>query len=132
LALPVYAKPRRGETCGGAWSGFARVWILAAHPALNRHGEWVPVDFRPISSDPFHGRMAAALRQPANSQDAEGAVTTRNYDDWTIDRWKVDAKFPSVELDESSVDLAPPLWKDLTLASVVALALWVVAALILR
>jgi hypothetical protein len=59
-------------------------------------------------------------------------VTTRNYDDWTIDRWKVDPKFPSVELDESSVDLAPPLWKDLTLASVVALALWVVAALILR
>jgi hypothetical protein len=60
-------------------------------------------------------------------------VTTRNYDEWTIDRWKADANFPSLELDEPSpVDQAPPLWKDLTLASVVALALWVVAALILR
>jgi hypothetical protein len=60
-------------------------------------------------------------------------VTTRNYEDWTVDRWKVDAKFPALELDEpSSVEQAPPLWKDLTLASLVALGLWVVAAMILR
>jgi hypothetical protein len=60
-------------------------------------------------------------------------VTTRNYNDWTIDRWKVDPKFPSLELDDPSpVDQTPPLWKDLTLASVVALALWIVAALIFR
>jgi hypothetical protein len=60
-------------------------------------------------------------------------VTTRNYEDWTVDRWKVDAKFPSLELDEpATVEQAPPLWKDLTLASLVALGLWVVAAMILR
>jgi len=60
-------------------------------------------------------------------------VTTRNLEDWTVDRWKVDAKFPSLELDEPSpVDQAPPLWKDLTLASLVALGLWIVAAMILR
>jgi hypothetical protein len=57
-------------------------------------------------------------------------MTTRNYDDWTIDRWKVDPKFPSLEFEDSSAaDQAPPLWKDLTLASLVALALWVIAAL---
>ncbi len=59
-------------------------------------------------------------------------MTTRNYDDWTIDRWKADATFPSLEFDDSSsVDVAPPLWKDLTLASIVALAFWVVAVMIL-
>lgn len=57
-------------------------------------------------------------------------MTTRNYDDWTIDRWKVDPKFPSLEMDEGPMEQAPPLWKDLTLASVVALALWVLAAII--
>jgi hypothetical protein len=57
-------------------------------------------------------------------------MTTRNYDDWTIDRWKVDPQFPSLEFEDSSTaDQAPPLWKDLTLASLVALALWVIAAL---
>lgn len=60
-------------------------------------------------------------------------MTTRNYEDWTVDRWKADAKFPSLELDEpATVEQAPPLWKDLTLASLVALGLWVVAAMILR
>jgi hypothetical protein len=60
-------------------------------------------------------------------------VTTRNYEDRTIDRWKADARFPSLELDEPSIiEQAPPLWKDLTLASLVALGLWIVAAMILR
>ena len=60
-------------------------------------------------------------------------MTTRNYDDWTIDRWKTDSKFPSLEIDEPrGTEQAPPLWKDLTLASVVALALWIAAAVIFR
>jgi len=64
---------------------------------------------------------------------AEAAVTTRNYDDRIIDRWRLDPKFPSLEMDEpSTTDPAPPLWKDLTLASVVALVLWLAAAAVVR
>ena len=58
-------------------------------------------------------------------------MTTRNYDDWTIDRWKLDPKFPTLEIDlPSTADQPPPLWKDLTLASVVAVALWAIAAVV--
>ena len=54
-------------------------------------------------------------------------------DDWTIDRWRLEPRVPSLEFDESPVvDQAPPLWKDLTLASVVALLLWIAAATIFR
>jgi hypothetical protein len=60
-------------------------------------------------------------------------VTTRNYDDWTTDRWKVEPKFPSLDIDEPlTTDQAPPLWMDLVLASAVALALWVVVAVLFR
>ena len=60
-------------------------------------------------------------------------MTTRNYDDWRIDRWKVEPRFPSLELDDRpAADQAPPLWKDLTLASLVALVLWVIAAVSFR
>ena len=55
-----------------------------------------------------------------------------NHDDWTIDRWRLEQRFP-LDLDDSSVvEQAPPLWKDLTLASVVALLLWVAAVTIFR
>ena len=58
-------------------------------------------------------------------------MTTRNYNDWTPDRWKVEPKFPRLDIDEpETTDQAPPLWKDLALASVVATALWVIAALL--
>jgi hypothetical protein len=60
--------------------------------------------------------------------EAEAAVTTRNYDEWTIARWKTDTKHPSLDLDEPAGEVAPPLWKDVTLASIVALGLWAVAA----
>jgi hypothetical protein len=58
-------------------------------------------------------------------------VTTRNYNDWTPDRWKVEPTFPWRDIDEpETTDQAPPLWKDLALASVVAAALWAIAALL--
>ncbi len=60
-------------------------------------------------------------------------MTTRNYDDRIIDRWRLDPKFPSLEMDDpSAADPAPPLWKDLTLASIVAMALWLAAAVLFR
>jgi hypothetical protein len=78
--------------------------------------------------------MADVLRRRGrNPEHAEAAVSTRNYDEWTIERWKAEPEFPRLEFDDPSpVDQAPPLWKDLTLASVVALALWVIAAVIFR
>jgi hypothetical protein len=53
---------------------------------------------------------------------------TRDYDDWTIKRWRVDAPVHAVEFEDvPAIDQAPPLWKDLTLASIVAILLWVAA-----
>jgi len=52
-------------------------------------------------------------------------------DEWTIARWRLQP--PAVQLDESPLaEQAPPLWKDLMLASVVALLLCVIAALLVR
>ena len=57
-------------------------------------------------------------------------MNTRNYDEWTIDRWRLEPRYP-LEFDDSlATEKAPPLWKDLTLASVVVLALWAAAAAI--
>jgi hypothetical protein len=58
-------------------------------------------------------------------------MTTRNYDDWTIDRWRLEPRLERFEIeDPPDLDQAPTLWKDLTMASAVALVLWVTAALV--
>jgi hypothetical protein len=56
-------------------------------------------------------------------------MNTRNYDPWTIERWRMEPRLSGLEFEDSpSADKAPPLWKDLTLASVLAVLLWVAAA----
>lgn len=56
---------------------------------------------------------------------------TRHYDDeWTIESWRVEPRLRAFEADMDEADQNPPLWKDLTLASVVALMLWAAAAVI--
>jgi hypothetical protein len=63
----------------------------------------------------------------------EGPVENPNLNDRTTDRWRLDTRFDPLDLDDSSViEQAPPLWKDLTLASVVALLLWVTAIALFR
>jgi hypothetical protein len=58
-------------------------------------------------------------------------VTTRNYDDWTIERWRTEPHYSSLDLDDPApTDQAPALWKDLTLASVAAALLWATAAIV--
>ena len=52
-------------------------------------------------------------------------------DDWTIERWKTEPRLVGLEFIET-VDQAPPLWKDLTLASAVAVLLWGAALIIFR
>jgi hypothetical protein len=82
------------------------------------------VDFRPGS--PWQTPCVGCL-----SQHAEGIVSTRRYDDWTVDRWRLEPRLNAFELDDSQdVEGAPTLWKDLTVASLVALALWVTAAIV--
>lgn len=58
-------------------------------------------------------------------------MITRNSDDWTIDHWRLEPHFRIFELeDPPELDQAPTLWKDLMMASVVALVLWVTAAVV--
>ena len=58
-------------------------------------------------------------------------MNSRHFDDWTIERWREKPRTSSLEFEEpQSADPAPPLWKDLTLASALALAFWLTAAAI--
>jgi hypothetical protein len=57
-------------------------------------------------------------------------VTTRKADDWTIERWKTESRLVLPEYSDVSVDDATPLWKDLTLASALAVLLWAAAAVV--
>ena len=48
----------------------------------------------------------------------------RKADEWTIESWKTEPRLGGFEFPDSSIDQAPPLWKDLMLASAVAVLLW--------
>jgi hypothetical protein len=52
-------------------------------------------------------------------------------DDWAIDRWRLEPRPQPFDPDDLVQDLAPPLWKDLTVAAVAAAVLWVVALALL-
>jgi hypothetical protein len=58
-------------------------------------------------------------------------VDKPNADDWTIERWKTEPRLIGLEFSDS-MEQAPPLWKDLTLASAVAILLWTVALVLFR
>ena len=53
-------------------------------------------------------------------------MNVRNHDEWTIERWRVEPRWRALEdVDEPQLaEQAPPLWKDLTVASVAAILLW--------
>lgn len=54
-----------------------------------------------------------------------------HYDDWTIDRWRLEPRLHGLEIDDPpDSDVAPPLWKDLTLALAIAVVLWMTAAIV--
>ena len=57
-------------------------------------------------------------------------MASRHYDDWTIESWRVEPRLRALDVDVTDVEQNPPLWKDLTLASIVALVLWGTAALV--
>lgn len=55
---------------------------------------------------------------------------SRHYDDWTIESWRIEPRLRALDADIHDAEQNPPLWKDLTLASIVALTLWATAALV--
>ncbi|HEX6973915.1 MAG TPA: hypothetical protein VF147_05905 [Vicinamibacterales bacterium] len=56
-------------------------------------------------------------------------MQTQRYDDLVINRWRLEPRLRGLELgDPDEQEQAPPLWKDLTLASIIALVLWMAAA----
>lgn len=61
-------------------------------------------------------------------------MKARHYDDWTIESWRIEPQvrpLDAADTEDSEPDTNPPLWKDLTLAMIVAVLLWGVAALML-
>ena len=58
-------------------------------------------------------------------------MTKNDVDDWTIERWKTEPRLVALEFSDA-VDQAPPLWKDLTLASAIAIVLWIAAVIVFR
>ncbi|MGH9409357.1 MAG: hypothetical protein ACRD1V_07865 [Vicinamibacterales bacterium] len=59
-------------------------------------------------------------------------MRTKKSDEWTIERWKTEPRLIGLEFPDAPVESAPPLWKDLTLASALAVLLWTAAAIVLR
>ena len=60
-------------------------------------------------------------------------MTTRNADEWTIERWRTEPRLVALEFSETTpAEQAPPLWKDLTLASALAVLLWGAAVVVFR
>ena len=60
--------------------------------------------------------------------------STLDYNNWTIDRWRVERPLKGIQLpaeNQETDETSPPLWKDLTLASVVAVMLWGAVAVLL-
>ena len=61
-------------------------------------------------------------------------MKARHYDDWTIESWRIEPRIRPLDgFDKNDRgndgEGNPPLWKDVTLASVVAALLWGAAAL---
>ena len=59
----------------------------------------------------------------------------READDWTIERWRTEPRLVGLEFGEATagdtaVEQTPPLWKDLTLASALAVLLWGAVAVV--
>jgi hypothetical protein len=75
------------------------------------------------------GRGIAEVRR---SFFLEVAVRSRPYDDWTIESWRIEPRLRPSEVEMDEADHNPPLWKDVTLASVVAVLLWTAAALLFK
>jgi hypothetical protein len=82
-----------------------------------------PLGFR--AADGPHG-VAAPLRVTRPISPGGTLLNARNHDEWTIDQWRTEPRWRVLEdVDEPPfVEHAPPLWKDVTVASIGAVLLW--------
>jgi uncharacterized protein (DUF2342 family) len=62
--------------------------------------------------------------------DIRRILRMRKADDWTIERWRTEPRLVGLELSDATIDEATPLWKDLSLASAIAVLLWAAAAVV--
>jgi hypothetical protein len=59
-------------------------------------------------------------------------MNPREFENWTVNRWRLEPRVQGLEFEDlSNGEPATPLWKDLALASVVAVLLWALAAAVL-
>ena len=59
-------------------------------------------------------------------------MRSRHYDDdWTVETWRIEPKLRAIDSEMDEAEPNPALWKDLTLASIVAALLWGAAAALL-
>jgi hypothetical protein len=59
-------------------------------------------------------------------------MNARDFENWTVKGWRLEPRVQGFEFEDlSGGEQTPPLWKDLTLASVVAVLLWALAAAVL-
>jgi hypothetical protein len=67
----------------------------------------------------------------AVTSNAGGVMSLPNSDDWTIDSWRREPRLHGLQIDDPpESDAVPGFWKDLTLASIVAVVLWITAAVV--
>jgi hypothetical protein len=61
----------------------------------------------------------------------EGAVSLPNYDEWTIDHWRLEPRTKLLDLEvPPEPEITPAFWKDLTTATLVVAALWMAAMIV--
>ena len=92
---------------------------------------WAVGLYRKLSARGRDGAGNPLAKGPAVAE-PEGPVSIPHYDDLTIDRFKVAPRSSTRDFEDAlpCEATAPPLWKDLTLASIVAALLWIAAAVV--
>lgn len=61
----------------------------------------------------------------------EGVVSLPNYDEWTIDHWRLEPRIKLLEFEvPPEPEITPAFWKDLTTATLVVAALWAAAMIV--
>ena len=58
-------------------------------------------------------------------------MRSRHYDDWTVESWRLEPRLRPVDADAAQSGGNPPLWKDVTLAAIIAMLLWIAAGMML-
>ena len=58
-------------------------------------------------------------------------MRSRHYDDWTVESWRLEPRLKPLDADAGESGGHPPLWKDVTLAVIIAALLWAAAGILL-